>query len=248
MGSFWESVLILMTLIILFSGISVYIQPRFMMEYLARKNPDVLFFVTTKEKVVALTIDDVPTPTETPQILDILHEHAVKATFFCIGHNIIHEDPAQATLHRMHEEGHELGNHMFIDEPSYQLSEVEFERQLLDVDRLITTIQPKHSNDTKWFRPGSGFFNNRMLHQVSSHGYRIALGSCYPHDPSIPFSSINSLYILHRVHPGAVIVLHNRPWTLHTLKTIIPQLTSMGYKITTLSDLLTYEQATIPPL
>lgn len=238
----WTIIVVASLLLVL--GVSVYIQPRPIVHLIAHLNPEVVFYAPIREKVVALTIDDAPTKYDTSLILDILHENGVQATFFCIGHNIIYEDPTGATLKRMHNDGHELGNHMFEDKPSYKLSEKEFETQLVTVDRLIQNVT--HSNDTsyntstKWFRPGHGFFTQRMLEQVSAHGYRTALGSVYPHDPAISISSINSYFVLNRVHPGAVIVLHNRPWTVSTLKTILPRLKDMGYKVTTLSGLMQY--------
>jgi len=243
-GLLWSFIAFVSLALVL--GVSVYIQPRPIVHLIANLNPQVMFYVPTREKIVALTIDDAPTKYDTKEILDVLQENGAHATFFCIGHNIIHEDPTGDILKRMHNDGHELANHMFEDKPSYQLSEEEFETQLVTVDRLIQNVT-QHSNDsinntsTKWFRPGHGFFTKKMIEQVSTHGYRTALGSVYPHDPAISFSSINSLFVLNRVHPGAVVILHNRPWTISTLKTILPRLKDMGYKVTTLSGLLQYD-------
>jgi len=247
-GLLWT--LIVLVALALSLGVSVYIQPRPIVHLIATINPQVVFYVPTREKVVALTIDDAPTKFDTSLILDVLQENSVQATFFCIGHNIIHEDSTGDILKRMHNDGHELANHMFEDKPSYKLSEEEFETQLVTVDRLIQNVT-RHPNattnntSTKWFRPGHGFFTQRMIEQVSTHGYKTALGSVYPHDPAISFSSINSYFVLNRVHPGAVVVLHNRPWTVSTLKTILPRLKDMGYKVTTLSGLLQYDTTDI---
>jgi endopolyphosphatase len=256
------------------STVSVYLQPRFLMDMVARAYPEVMFTVKTDAKIIALTIDDAPTNKDTPIILDILRDNGVKATFFCIGHNIIYEDPTREILLRMRDEGHELGNHMFTDSASYQLSDAEFTKQLVEVDALIqdimrngtTTPTPDDTsldtsrdgppdtpddttlttstvcpNTTKWFRPGHGFFTRKMIETVCKYGYRTALGDCYPHDPTISISSVNSYYILNRVHPGAIIILHNRPWTLDTLRTVLPQLKAQGYTITTLTELSKYD-------
>ncbi len=61
-----------------------------------------------REKYVSLTFDDGPTAPYTARILDILAEHNVKATFFVIGENL-RKNPGLAL--RIHEEGHEMGNH-----------------------------------------------------------------------------------------------------------------------------------------
>jgi peptidoglycan/xylan/chitin deacetylase (PgdA/CDA1 family) len=254
------------------STISVYLQPRFIIDLVSRAYPEVVFTVKTEEKIIALTIDDAPTYRETPILLDILRDNGAKATFFCIGYNIIHEDPTREILTRMKDEGHELGNHMFYDSASYQLSDTEFTQQLVDVDALLEEVKnnnttpstdgdsanttngslvptkPTCSNNnntgttpTKWFRPGHGFFTRKMVELACEYGYKTALGDCYPHDPAIALPSVNTYYILNRVHPGAIVILHNRPWTLETLSSVIPQLKSMGYTITTLTELSKYD-------
>jgi peptidoglycan/xylan/chitin deacetylase (PgdA/CDA1 family) len=57
---------------------------------------------------VALTIDDGPDPEVTPAVLDLLSEHGIRATFFCIGQRVA-EHPELAR--RIAREGHEIGNH-----------------------------------------------------------------------------------------------------------------------------------------
>lgn len=69
-------------------------------------------FKSPDEKLVFLTFDDGPSTTITPQILDILKEKDVKATFFIVGKTL--QDggkEAEAILKRTLEEGHAIGNH-----------------------------------------------------------------------------------------------------------------------------------------
>ncbi|ESU28930.1 polysaccharide deacetylase [Flavobacterium limnosediminis JC2902] len=62
------------------------------------------------EKKIYLTFDDGPTPEATGWILSVLKEHAVKATFFCIGDNIRkHPD----LFRKIVSEGHSIGNHTY---------------------------------------------------------------------------------------------------------------------------------------
>jgi peptidoglycan/xylan/chitin deacetylase (PgdA/CDA1 family) len=184
------------------STLSIYLQPRFVITLLARAYPEVVFSATTTEKIIALTIDDVPTRGDTPAILDVLRENDARATFFCIGYNIEHEDPQRTILQRALLEGHELGNHMSFDSPSYQLNDTEFNKQLLDVDKLLGDIRDDPTDQTnaynasqKWFRPGHGFFTRKMIEEVQKYGYKTALGDVYPHDPAITLSAVNSYCI-----------------------------------------------------
>jgi len=193
-----------------------------------------LYAVNTQTKAVALTIDDAPHAHVTPQILDILRENAAHATFFVLGDNI---EDNEAILERMKKEGHEIGNHLERDYPSILLSPDEFKNQLCKVDEVI---QP--AGQIKWFRPGSGWYNNRMLRQVQEHNYRCALASIYPHDTLTRSVWLISTYILTKLFPGGIIVLHDgkadRMRTAKVLKRILPILKSKGYRVVTLSELV----------
>src|SRR5262249_39116165 len=112
----------------------LYFQPRAAVRWIAEQSPEVLYFVPTAAPVVALTMDDGPNPIATPQILDLLKEHEARATFFLIGDHIRGNEPL---LERMRHEGHELGNHLARDYPSILLSPDQFEKEIVEVDRLI---------------------------------------------------------------------------------------------------------------
>lgn len=238
---FLISCLLVLCLLVAAGVAAVYLQPRFLINLISRSYPEVLFNVDTSEKIIALTIDDAPTRVETPQILDILKEFNATATFFCIGYNMMYEDRDKSILRRMRDEGHEIGNHMSYDDPSYKLEDAEFKKQFTHVDSLIEEVNAERT--TKWFRPGHGFFTRKMLDVVGGFGYKTALGDVYPHDPMIKLPSVNSYYVVNRVHPGAIVILHNRPWTMDALCSLLPQLKEMGYTITTLSGLLKYKQS-----
>lgn len=62
----------------------------------------------SEEKVVYLTFDDGPSKDITPQVLDILKEHDVKATFFVLGARV---DLYPETVKRAFDEGHYIANH-----------------------------------------------------------------------------------------------------------------------------------------
>jgi peptidoglycan-N-acetylglucosamine deacetylase len=66
--------------------------------------------VDTKEKIIYLSFDDGPHPIATPFVLDELKKYNAKATFFCIGKNVVAEP---AIYKRILEEGHAVGNHTY---------------------------------------------------------------------------------------------------------------------------------------
>jgi len=70
--------------------------------------PRRLWRVGTKEKRIYLTFDDGPHPVATPFVLDQLKKYDAKATFFCIGKNVVRYP---GIYQRMLDEGHQAGNH-----------------------------------------------------------------------------------------------------------------------------------------
>ena len=203
-----------------------------------RTSDEVLFHVNTSEKVVALTIDDGPHPELTPQILDILAEYEAPATFFIIGGRV---PGNELYLERIVNEGHELGNHLMSDKRSITLDEHEFSRQLAQTHQLLAPFGPIH-----WFRPGSGWYNERMLAQIRPYGYQTVIGSVYPFDAQIHSKEFAASYILSNVQPGSIIILHDgkaeRVATVDVLKRILPTLKKRGYRFVTLSELVAIEK------
>ncbi|MEI9945565.1 MAG: polysaccharide deacetylase family protein [Chitinophagaceae bacterium] len=64
--------------------------------------------IDTKEKAIYLSFDDGPHPVATPFVLDELKKHDAKATFFCIGKNVLGQPEVYK---RILDEGHSVGNH-----------------------------------------------------------------------------------------------------------------------------------------
>jgi peptidoglycan/xylan/chitin deacetylase (PgdA/CDA1 family) len=201
---------------------------------IAKRSPEVVYLVDTEEHAVALTIDDGPDSVATPKILDLLGQHNAYATFFLITDRI---PGNEGIVQRTVEEGHELANHLTTDEPSILLSSSEFERRLLEAHHELSQFSEVH-----WFRPGSGWYGERMLSIVQKHGYRCALGSVYPFDPQIPSAWFAKQIVLRRVRPGSIIVLHDYGTrgerTADALAVILPELNRRGFRVVTLSELV----------
>ena len=69
---------------------------------------DYVWRMPTTEKVVYLTFDDGPHPTITPWVLDILKQYEAKASFFCVGDNVLKYGDVYK---RVLAEEHSVGNH-----------------------------------------------------------------------------------------------------------------------------------------
>jgi peptidoglycan-N-acetylglucosamine deacetylase len=207
--------------------------PAWLVNGVAAGNPGCLYNVDRDDKTVALTLDDGPDSTTTPELLRILASNDARATFFLISGNVPGNDTLVARLVR---EGHEIGNHFSEDEASIALAPRVFVRSFLTADSVLRKFAP-----VRWVRPGSGRYNKRMVRTFKEHGYRCALGSVYPFDPQIPWPAFSRWMIRRHVRPGAIIILHDGGYkgrnTIKTLRTLLPELTRRGYRIVTLSEL-----------
>lgn len=221
------------TLLIIF-GALVWLHPEWLITRLRRSSPDVLYSVETAQPIVALTIDDGPDAEDSQKILQVLDEYNAHATFFIITDYIAGNEDI---LRRMVAEGHELGNHLTVDEPSIQLPLETFEAKLLQADRILSRYAEMH-----WLRPGSGWYNDEMLAVIAENNYQCVLGSVYPYDPQINIHWFSAYYVLWKIKPGAVIILHDHGTrgarTARALEIILPALASRGYQVVTLSELV----------
>lgn len=207
--------------------------PRPLVRWAERKFPGCLYDVRTREKVVALTLDDGPDAATTPKLLALLREYNATATFFLISDQVSSND---SLVRAMLTAGHEIGNHFSRKESSIRLNSVAFLRSFLRADTVLRRYAP-----VRWVRPGSGRYNERMLRTFADYQYQCALGSVHPFDPQFPFAWYTARVVLHEVYPGAVIVLHDAGYkgrnTEKTLRRILPELSRRGYRIVTLGAL-----------
>ncbi|NEP15754.1 MAG: polysaccharide deacetylase family protein [Leptolyngbya sp. SIO4C1] len=210
-------------------------QPRWALRLAAWAKPGALYFVPTEQQRVALTIDDGPHPQTTDQILAVLAQHDAQATFFIIRDHLASNE---AALSKMVTAGHELGNHMTADAPSIRLSAAEFEADLLAAEAaLIDYAKPR------WLRPGMGWYSAEMVDIAAKHGYRLALGSVFPYDTHIPSAQFAAWFILTKVQPGDVIVLHDGSRdrgqrTVEVLQQILPALEQRGYAVVGVEEMV----------
>jgi peptidoglycan-N-acetylglucosamine deacetylase len=212
---------------------ALWTAPRWLAPRIATRSPRCLYAATTRENIVALTIDDGPDPAHTPALLRVLHEHDARATFFLISGNV---PGAEAIVEDLVARGHELGNHLTREEPSIRLASRAFVQSIREAGDVLSRFGP-----VRWLRPGSGWYNHTMLDAIEQEGYRCALGSVYPYDGRGMPARIAAAYILANTRPGAVIILHEGkgrgPRTVAVLNRVLPALRARGYRVVTLSEL-----------
>jgi peptidoglycan/xylan/chitin deacetylase (PgdA/CDA1 family) len=215
------------------TGCTQEAEPRWLVQALPGDYPEVVYFVPTSARAIALTIDDGLDPETTPAILDVLEEHGATATFFLVSHSL---DGNEDLIRRILDDGHEIGHHMTEDEVTVSLTADELTakfNEAADALEAITTV--------RWFRPGSGRYNDTVLALIRERGYRIAMASVAPLDTLIAHSHSMALFINWMVEPGSIVVLHDVAdrgrRTVATLDRLLPILHDRGYAVMSLSEL-----------
>lgn len=176
-------------------------EPLFVLGALERLTPKIVYRVRTHLPLVALSFDDGPHPTFTPQVLQILERQDAKATFFLIGERVLrHAD----ILARIKAGGHEVGNHYFSNVPTLGHSDAEFVRNLEETERALGRTE-----GSKFFRPPGGAAWSRQIELARERGYTCVLGCAYPHDPMHPPVWYIRWLVEKNLVPGAIVILHD---------------------------------------
>jgi peptidoglycan/xylan/chitin deacetylase (PgdA/CDA1 family) len=190
---------------------------------------------------IALTFDDGPNPIYTPQILHILQQYDVKATFFEIGY-LVQDYPA--LVQEEYRQGHIIGNHTWSHPQLPHLSASAIYQQLQSTSHII---QASIGVKPLLFRPPYGMFNKQVLAQASSLNLSTIVWDDEARDWSLPGVNIIIQRILHLVHNGSIILLHdgggNRAQTVAALPTIISILRQRGYTFVTIPQMIQHLHA-----
>src|SRR5215471_3774403 len=114
---------------------------------------------------IALTFDDGPNPYYTPQILAILQQYNIKASFFCIGRQVA---AYPALVREESAAGHIIGNHSWSHPNLALLSPHAIQ---LQISRTSDAIEAATGVRPTFFRPPYGIMSVEEL----THAYRDGL-------------------------------------------------------------------------
>ena len=181
------------------------------------------------ERVVYLTYDDGPSPSDTPPLLDLLAASNAQATFFTLGSEVARYPGIAARIVR---EGHAIGNHTWSHPNLTTVSGEVLDRQVLDTQ---AAIQRAAGVTPTCLRPPYGDRNATVNARVAELGLRMSLWSVDPQDWRRPGTDAIVDRVLSRVRPGAVILLHdgpqNRGQTVAATERLLATLTEQGYEL-----------------
>jgi peptidoglycan-N-acetylglucosamine deacetylase len=193
---------------------------------------------------IAMTFDDGPHATNTPQLLDMAAKRHIKLTFFVIG-QCVEQNPA--LLRREVAEGHEIGNHTWSHPNLAKLSDDGVRTQLQQTeDIIVKTIGIK----PKLMRPPYGELTKRQRQWVNrDFGYKIILWDVDPVDWKRPGSNVVAQRIIAGARPGSIILSHDiHPPTIAAMPQVFDTLLAKGFKFVTVSELISRAQTSPTPV
>jgi peptidoglycan/xylan/chitin deacetylase (PgdA/CDA1 family) len=192
----------------------------------------------SQHKAIALTFDDGPWPKTTRQILDILKENNIKATFFWVGRYLqaypeIGKQVAAA--------GHAIGNHTW----NHQYIKYNEDGAAREIDRTSSLIEELTGIQTSIFRPPGGILNNGLAAYAQKKNYAVVMWSADSFDWRTLTESLMD-NVMRQAKSGGIVLMHdgggNRARTVKALPDIIARLKKEGYIFVTVPELLQMQE------
>ena len=189
---------------------------------------------TTDQKEIAISFDDGPSSNYTTEILQLLKQDNVKATFFCIGNRIAGNE---SILKKIKEEGHIIGNHSYSHHFWFDI--FSSKKMLDDLKKMDQETERVIGMLPKLFRPPYGVTNPNLKKAIIKGDYIPVGWSVRSMDTVIR----NEKKLLDKINrslkPGAIFLFHDTSkTTVNVLPEFIREVKNKGYHIIPLDKLL----------
>ncbi|PKP35662.1 MAG: polysaccharide deacetylase family protein [Bacteroidetes bacterium HGW-Bacteroidetes-17] len=180
------------------------------------------------DKKIYLTFDDGPTPDVTDALLDILKNYGAKATFFCLGKNVLEN---KSLFDEIRKEGHQIGNHTWDHLNSKKVGTGEYINSISKTKELI---------NSKLFRPPYGRITKEQANLISNN-FKIVMWSVLSRDFDLNQSKEKCLStVLKHTKAGSIIVFHDSMKAsiqmLYTVPKVLDYYQKKGFEFSAIND------------
>lgn len=200
----------------------------------------------SEEKKVALTFDDGPDDIFTPQILDVLKEKNVKATFFVIGKRA---EGYPKVMRRIVDESHLVGNHTWSHPNIMKISLEDAKQEVLKTEKLLKSYCDDSADRIKIFRSPYGSIDPERVEFISNIGYKIIAWNVDSLDWKGLSAEEVKTNVLENVTEGSIILQHSAggegedlSGSVEALPEIIDVLKEEGFEFVTVDEILKDKQ------
>jgi len=168
--------------------------------------------IDEEQKTVYLTFDDGPIPEVTPWVLDLLDQHSIKATFFCVGDNV---RKYPGIYQQLLERGHKTGNHTFNHVQGWKHRT----RFLLE-----NSAKAAELIDSRLLRPPHGHMRVAQNYALQKAGYTVVMWDVVTRDYSRFMTPQQVLQNVKKyTRDGSIIVFHDSLKAEKNMKYALPR-------------------------
>ena len=170
--------------------------------------------INTKQKIIYLSFDDGPHPVATPFVLDELKKYHAKATFFCIGKNVV---MYPEIYKRIIAEGHSVGNHTLNHLNGWKTKNNIYIENILSANKYINSFL---------FRPPYGKIRFRQLRILFrlKQPFKVIMWSVLSGDFDNGITKIKCLNnVIKNTGDGSIVVFHDSEKALDKLSFVLPE-------------------------
>ena len=179
--------------------------------------PSLVSKIPTDKKIIYLSFDDGPEKEVTSWVLELLQQYQAKATFFCLGKNMISNPDL---VERIVQEGHQLGNHTYTHLNGWKKPHKEYLEEIEKTSKIIHFYQKA----PPLFRPPYGRISPFLIKKIKKT-HKIIMWTYLTGDFSSKINPKERIdYLTKRIKPGDIIVFHDSKKAFQNLQKILPYL------------------------
>ncbi len=168
-----------------------------------------------------------------PGLLELLDQHQTEVTFFLTG-GWMEKNPE--LLHSLFEAGHQLENHGYRHLHPNSLTEEEV-CQLIEKNSQL--LEEELGVESSYFAPPYGEYNDQVLRVADELDHTLIMWTVDSIDWQRPEPEIIQQRVLEGIEGGAIVLLHPTAPTLEAMEGLIISIKERGYRLVTLSEMLT---------
>jgi peptidoglycan/xylan/chitin deacetylase (PgdA/CDA1 family) len=183
------------------------IQPR---SFLKKFYPRSIWNLGRQEKVLYLTFDDGPIPELTEWVLDELKKFQAKATFFCVGANILKH---HSIFEKVKQAGHTVANHTMFHSNGFKNTVSDYLKESDECRKLV---------NNQLFRPPYGKIRSRQYKALIERGYKIIFWDVISYDYEKISPKECAAKVIRNCRNGSIVLFHDNIKAEHNMKYALP--------------------------
>ena len=192
-----------------------------------------IYNVDTEKKQVAITFDAAWGADKTEEIIEVLNEYDVTATFFLVGFWV---DEYSEIVKKIDENGFEIGTHSNTHPDMVKLDKSTMKNEL---EVSISKIKDITGKEVKLFRAPFGSYNNTLIETAGELGLQTIQWDVDTLDwKGISASQVTDR-VMKKVKNGSIILMHNNAdYVVDSLRLCLDWLKLKGYEVTSVGELV----------